>query len=102
MVRLGEQRLNGFVTNPRFQTGDRPSARPAIGEGQPPNEMRKDPREDSAASRSDSPLTAVYLPMSYQLGGFMVLLPAESLEPLEISAEDAMRLVLTAGVRSNG
>ena len=43
---------------------------------------------------------AVYLPMSYQLGGFMVLLSPERVVPLDVSAEDAMRLVLTAGVQS--
>ena len=41
---------------------------------------------------------AVYLPMSYQLGGFTVLLPRDRLRPLELGVEDAMRLVLTAGV----
>ncbi len=67
-------RLVGFVTNPRFSLPSRNS--------------------------DDAELVCVYLPMSYQIGGFMVLLPASRLEPLDISAEDAMRLVLTAGVRS--
>lgn len=41
---------------------------------------------------------AVYLPMSYQLGGFTVLLPRDRLRPLDLGVEDAMRRVLTAGV----
>jgi|JI10StandDraft_1071094.scaffolds.fasta_scaffold86218_2 uncharacterized membrane protein len=41
---------------------------------------------------------AVYLPMSYQLGGFTVLLPRDRLRPLDLGVEDAMRQVLTAGV----
>jgi uncharacterized membrane protein len=41
---------------------------------------------------------AVYLPMSYQIGGFTLLLPRERLRPLPLSVEEAMRLVLTAGV----
>lgn len=41
---------------------------------------------------------AVYLPMSYQLGGYTVLLPRDRLRPLELGVEDAMRRVLTAGV----
>lgn len=47
---------------------------------------------------------AVYLPMSYQLGGFTVLLPRDRLRPLDLGVEDAMRRVLTAGVggRSEG
>lgn len=45
---------------------------------------------------------AVYLPMSYQLGGFTVLLPRDRLRPLDLGVEDAMRLVLTGGVGSHG
>jgi uncharacterized membrane protein len=41
---------------------------------------------------------AVYLPFSYQLGGYMVLLPRSSVQPVEMSIEDAMRLTLTAGI----
>jgi uncharacterized membrane protein len=41
---------------------------------------------------------AVYLPMSYQVGGYTVLLPRDRLRPLNLGVEDAMRLVLTAGV----
>jgi uncharacterized membrane protein len=43
---------------------------------------------------------AVYFPMSYQLGGFTVLLPRDRLRPLDLGVEDAMRQVLTAGVAS--
>jgi len=42
---------------------------------------------------------AVYLPMSYQIGGFTLLLPRDRLRPLSLGVEEAMRLVLTAGVR---
>ena len=50
----------------------------------------------------DSPndLVAVYMPMSYQIGGYTVLLRREQLTPVDLSVEEAMRLVLTAGVRS--
>lgn len=40
----------------------------------------------------------VYLPMSYQIGGYTMLVPAAQLEPLDMSREAAMRFVLTAGV----
>ena len=40
----------------------------------------------------------VYLPMSYQIGGFTVFVPESSIEPLDMSVEDAMRFTLTAGV----
>ena len=41
---------------------------------------------------------AVYLPMSYTIGGYTVLLPRECLTPLDMSLEDAMRFVVTAGM----
>lgn len=68
-------RLIGFVTNPSVAL----PGEPAEGNGN---------------------RVCVYLPMSYQIGGFMLLLPGDRLEPLDMSVEDAMRLVLTAGVRS--
>lgn len=41
---------------------------------------------------------AVYLPMSYQVGGYTVLLPREQVTPLNMAREQAMRFVLTAGM----
>lgn len=41
---------------------------------------------------------AVYLPMSYQLGGFTVYISKECVEIIDISLEDAMRRVLTASL----
>jgi len=38
---------------------------------------------------------AVYIPMSYQIGGFTLFLPKEWLTPLEVPVEEAMRDVLT-------
>ena len=44
---------------------------------------------------------AVYLPMSYQIGGYTVMLPREQVQPLGMSLEDAMRYTLTAGVSAS-
>lgn len=41
----------------------------------------------------------VYFPMSYQLGGFAVMMPRERLRPLDWTVEEAMRFVLTAGAQ---
>jgi len=41
---------------------------------------------------------AVYLPMSYQIGGYTLMLPRKQVQPLNLSLEDAMRYTLTAGV----
>ena len=41
---------------------------------------------------------AVYLPMSYQIGGYALYLPERCLQRLEMSVEEGMRMVLTAGM----
>ncbi len=43
-------------------------------------------------------LVAVYLPLSYQIGGFTLLLPESRLQRLDIPADQAMRYVVTAGM----
>jgi uncharacterized membrane protein len=40
----------------------------------------------------------VYLPMSYMVGGYSLLIPRNRLRPLKMSKEEAMRFVLTAGI----
>ena len=44
---------------------------------------------------------AVYLPMSYQVGGYTVLIPRSRLTPVPMSREEAMRFVLTAGLKTD-
>ncbi|MEQ9011636.1 DUF502 domain-containing protein [Algiphilus sp.] len=41
---------------------------------------------------------AVYLPLSYQIGGYMALIPRQYLEPVDMSLEEGMRFVVTAGM----
>ena len=43
---------------------------------------------------------AVYLPMSYQVGGYTVFMPRTQISPVQMSREQAMRFVLTAGLKS--
>jgi len=45
----------------------------------------------------DEPRVAVYLAMSYQLGGFTVHVPRSCVTPLDVPADHAMRAVLTGG-----
>ena len=40
----------------------------------------------------------VYLPMSYMVGGYTILVPRTELRPLQMSRDEAMRFVLTAGI----
>lgn len=51
-------------------------------------------------SQKDSLL--VYFPMSYGIGGFVVLVPRSATRRLNMSMEDAMRFTLTAGVTGGG
>lgn len=74
MMRYGDSdlKLMGFISRDKF-------------EGLPKGIAEKD-------------TVAVYLPMSYQIGGFTAYVPRSWLAPLEMSLEDAMRFTLTAGV----
>jgi len=58
-------------------------------------------REDFASLPLDSSITdpvAVYLPMSYQIGGYTLFLPRTAVTPLDLTFEEGMKLVLTGGV----
>jgi len=76
MVTLGETkaRLIGFVTREDFGAYPKNMAAPDT--------------------------IAVYLPMSYQMGGFTTLVPRSAVQPIEMSFEQAMRFALTAGMSS--
>ena len=43
---------------------------------------------------------AVYLPMSYQIGGYTVFVSKSACTPVDMSREDAMKFILTAGLKS--
>ncbi|MCA8958662.1 MAG: DUF502 domain-containing protein [Planctomycetes bacterium] len=49
---------------------------------------------------ADEGQVAVYLPMSYQIGGFTLLVPRSAVTATELSVEEGMRFAMTAGVRS--
>ncbi len=73
LVSFGDIRLIGFVTREHLD---------ALPGGVPP--------EDNTV--------AVYLPMSYQIGGYTLYLPRSRLQPIDLSIDEALRLVLTAGL----
>jgi uncharacterized membrane protein len=72
--RVGHARVIGFVTaeqvHPRLFGGEHPA------------------------------LLAVYFPLSYQIGGHTLFLPASELEPSDLKVEEALRLVLIGGITS--
>jgi uncharacterized membrane protein len=51
-------------------------------------------------SRAAGETIAVYLPMSYMVGGYTVFLPRDLVEPTSLSVEEGMRIALMGGVRS--
>lgn len=48
----------------------------------------------------DDQSVAVYLPMSYQLGGFTVIVKKSQVELIDMTTEDALRFAITAGMNT--
>src|SRR5918992_3163274 len=69
----GKMRVLGFVTRADFADA-------------PPGLARADE-------------VAVYLPMSYQVGGYTVLVPRSACTPVDMSREEALKFILTAGLK---
>ena len=49
---------------------------------------------------TDEELVAVYMPMSYQIGGYTLYLPRDRIEPTDLTVEAAMCIVLTGGIQT--
>jgi uncharacterized membrane protein len=62
---------------------------------------RENATELPGTSDGAEEIVGVYLPMSYQIGGYTVFVPRSAVERMEMSVEDAMRFVLTAGMSSS-
>ncbi|MCE9592398.1 MAG: DUF502 domain-containing protein [Planctomycetes bacterium] len=62
--------------------------------------MRSDLSEMPEPIRADDRV-AVFVPFSYGIGGFTVLVPRANIEPVDLSMEEAMRTALTAWVKSD-
>ena len=43
-------------------------------------------------------MVGVYLPMSYQIGGYIVMVPEDCVEKVEMTAEQALKFAMTAGL----
>ncbi len=50
---------------------------------------------------NDRDRVAVYLPMSYQVGGYTLMVPRDRVTKLDLDVAAAMRLVLTAGIQGS-
>jgi uncharacterized membrane protein len=72
LARFGDARIVGFVT--------------------------RDDASELGMTAPEEKLVAVYFPMSYQIGGYTLLLPPSAIERIDMPVETAMRLVLTGGL----
>jgi uncharacterized membrane protein len=48
----------------------------------------------------DEDTVAVYFPMSYQIGGYTVMVPRSAVKPVDMTMEEATRFAITAGMSS--
>jgi uncharacterized membrane protein len=55
---------------------------------------------DLPAGIGNDQTVAVYLPMSYQLGGFTVMVPKDRVQTVDMPVDRALQFLLTAGVSS--
>lgn len=51
---------------------------------------------------AETDTVSVYIPMSYQMGGYTVLAPRSALQTVDMSVEQAMRFAITAGLSTAG
>ncbi len=56
---------------------------------------------NTIASELDDDHIAVYLPMSFQVGGYTIIVPKKYTRSLDLSPADALQLVLSGGVVSD-
>ncbi len=62
--------------------------------------VTRDDCSDALKGADSRDTVAVYLPMSYQVGGYTVFVPKSALTNIDMAREDAMRFILTAGLKS--
>ena len=60
--------------------------------------VTRDNCTDLPAPLGGQDIVAVYMPMSYQIGGYTLLLPRDQLESVDMATPEAIRFALTAGV----
>ena len=60
--------------------------------------ITQDDPERLPPSFRDRDCVLVYLPMSYMVGGYTILVQRDDIRPLDMTRDEAMRFVLTAGI----
>jgi len=88
MVTLVDQtKIVGFITNDNLPFDN--------------TEKCNDGSDEKKQESQDQKMIAVYLPMSYQVGGFTIIVPEDTVEVIDMSVQDAMRFILTAGMAAS-
>ncbi|MBN1362860.1 MAG: DUF502 domain-containing protein [Sedimentisphaerales bacterium] len=62
--------------------------------------VTRDDFSDLPDGIGDDKTVAVYLPMSYQLGGFTVMVPKSKVQAVDMKVDQTLKFLLTAGVTS--
>jgi len=62
--------------------------------------VTRDTFDDLPSGLGADGMVSVYLPMSYQIGGFTVTVPRETVTPIDMTTEEALRFAVTAGMSS--
>jgi uncharacterized membrane protein len=60
--------------------------------------MTRESASELTDQPDDSERVSVYLPMSYQIGGYMVLVPRSAVRTLDMGIEQVLRMTMTAGM----
>ncbi len=60
--------------------------------------VTQEDQERLPESFRDRDCVLVYLPMSYMIGGYTLLVPNKNIRPCNLSMDEAMRFALTAGI----
>lgn len=63
--------------------------------------VTRDSFEDLPSELGSQGDVAVYLPMSYQIGGYTIIVPKNRVTKLSMTVEEGMRFAVTAGVLSH-
>jgi uncharacterized membrane protein len=71
-----------------------------FGEAQAIGFVTRESLDDLGLEMDGDGQVAVYFPMSYQIGGYTLYMPRSRLKPLSMGIEEAMRLVLTGGLKA--
>ncbi|MBR9907446.1 MAG: DUF502 domain-containing protein [Gammaproteobacteria bacterium] len=58
-------------------------------------------KDDRLSELLDDDHIAVFLPMSYNVGGYMIIVPRSSVETLDMSPADAMQMTISGGLGKN-